>query len=328
LNFSLRDAAFDVPLTTLTSLLPRHADERERYVRVRMFAGTASRVLVTGLNAYVASWWSDRMPIVGWIILGVLSASIVASAAALALAVGRTDGGPRELIVPVAGGSPESPDVVGLRSLLSAFLIATAILPTLSRLVIFVDAEGAPASGSMLLLAFSVGSAIGPFVVAPLKRRAGRLPITTVVSALAALSAMGLGATLIGRGLPMSVLAALSHGVALGTVGTLLWSRAAALAAERAGRPGRTGSMVFGAVTACIQVSVALGTLILAPLIDAVAHGDGVMIAIAACLSGPAGLALVLAGPTVEGARRLRKRGRNVSPDPSRGVGHPCDQTA
>jgi hypothetical protein len=94
-------------------------------------------------------------------------------------------------------------------------------------------------------------------------------------------------------------------------VGTLLWMRAASLAASTRGGAERRDSFVFGAVTACTQVSIAIGTLALAPFIDGIAQVDSLTLMAASGLSGIGAAILMFGGSVEEDA--LQSHGR--SPD-------------
>jgi Na+/melibiose symporter-like transporter len=308
--FRFAYAAFDVPLTTLTSLLPRDAVERERYVRVRMVGAAITRLIVTGLNAYAASWAADRIATIGLALLSLVSFTMILSSAALLLAVARARLGAEDLVLPHNKGRRECATNRSLRALLIAFLIATAMVPTLSRLLVFVGTDRGSGTGPLLLCAFSFGSVIGPFTLAPVRRWMGGLPPMAVVAGLACLSSMMLGTSINAVGLPIMIALALLHGIALSMVGTLLWVHAASLAvsAERGAR--RRDSLVFGAVTACTQVSIAIGTLALAPFIDGVARIDSLTLMAASGVSS-IGAVILMVGRSVE-KDTLQSHGRST----------------
>ncbi|WP_307088472.1 MFS transporter [Sphingomonas faeni] len=231
-SFRIAYAAFDVPLTTLTSLLPCSEAERERYVRVRMAASAFSRLLITGLNAYLAFWSTESFATFGMAGLGMLCIAMILCAGTLRLKV--------------RGMTPELHDVPRYRSdalegalpsgrlmpLLVAFLVAVAIVPTLSRLLVYVGIDGETPDGALLLCAFSVGSVIGPVALTPTRRALKNYDPMMVVAAAGSLSALILGAAIISDALTAMVVGALLHGLALGMVGTLLWNRAASLTAS------------------------------------------------------------------------------------------------
>jgi Na+/melibiose symporter-like transporter len=309
-SFRLAYAAFDVPLTTLTSLLPRDALERERYVRVRMVGGAITRLLVTGLNAYAAAWAADRLASIGMALLGLVVITVTVCSGALLLSVVKLGVGTAHAEVPREDSAREHVSIPSLRSLLVAFLIATAMVPTLSRLLVFVGSDLTNANGPLLLCSFSFGSVVGPFALAPMRRWLGRLPPMTVVAGLVLCSSLMLGIAIGAAGLAAMVALALLHGIALGMVGTLLWIRAASLAANATGGADRRDSVVFGSVTACTQVSIAIGTLALAPFIDGVARIDDVTLMAAAAVSSLGAVILMRGGSVEEDA--LQGHGRSA----------------
>ncbi len=260
--FRIAYAVQDVPQNALGSLLPRDNGDAKRYARLRVTLSGVMRVAAISVHLLLSRSAADG------IALAVIGGLIVASALGL-----------RELRFPAASRirsavierEPSWPS--GLPKLLSGFIAAAALLPTLSRLLIFAPtiAGEMPQAGGWMLAAFCVGSVAGPFLHYRLSVAFGER--IALLSGIIVVLASALVVT-IGGAVPVRALGAAMHGIGLGAVGVHLWTSAARVAMDDAASGPRRDGLVASAVILTTHVSMAVGALFLAPLIDAYEAGD------------------------------------------------------
>ena len=166
-----------------------------------------------------------------------------------------------------------------------AFAIATTLLPTLSRLLIFFPNFGSEnPQGALLLTLFCLGCALGPTIQHTVDLAVSKPLTDTFAMLIVALSGLAIG-------LPSATL----HGVGLAAIGVRLWAKAASVAMNDATASGRRrDALIFGAVVSCIHFSSALGLLILGPAIEGFTQGSNNAIAFATLVTALSAFGIVL----------------------------------
>lgn len=283
--FRIAYAMQDVPQNALGSLLPTDDRDAVRYARLRVMLSGAMRVVAILLHLMLLQIDRRIADAIAFVGIGAL---VFASAVAL-----------RGLTFPVrtvrrAAAAPPCPR--GLPRLLLGFAIAGALLPTLNRLLIFSPGiEGrVPHFGSWMLAAFCLGSIAGPEVHGRLARGRGEAaPLLAGVAIAIGSAALATFVT----SLSLRGVAIMLHGIGLSVIGVHLWASAARIAMRDGAIGQRRDALVASAVILTSHVSMAVGALFLAPLIDAYEAGDPGAALTALLLVCGGGLAiLVLAG--------------------------------
>lgn len=286
--FRIAYAMQDVPQNALGSLLPTDDRDAVRYARLRVMLSGAMRVVAILLHLMLLQ--IDRR-IADAIAFAGIGALGFASAVAL-----------QGLTFPVrpvrrAAAAPAAPPCPrGLPRLLLGFAIAGALLPTLNRLLIFSPGiEGrVPHFGSWMLAAFCLGSIAGPEVHGRLARGRGEAaPLLAGVAIAIGSAALATFVT----SLSLRGVAIMLHGIGLSVIGVHLWASAARIAMRDGAIGQRRDALVASAVILTSHVSMAVGALFLAPLIDAYEAGDpGAALAALLLVCGGGLAILVLAG--------------------------------
>lgn len=261
--FRLAFAMQDVPQSALVSLLATDDADADRYARLRVTLSGCSRIGAILLHLLLLRAGSPSWAMIAW---GMIGGSLVLSSASLfgvrfPLVVNQPMNRRR---------STAMPD--GLPRLLCAFAISAALLPTVNRLLIFTPATGAPVPeiGSWLLAVFYCGAVAGPLVQRHISAGRNEREIWVMTIVLAAISAM----LLVDATSYIVIAAAAVHGAALSMIGAKLWAGAARIAMiDARGGPRRDG-LVAGAVILTTHLSMAMGSLLLAPLIEGYEAAD------------------------------------------------------
>ena len=260
--FRVAYAVQDVPQNALGSLLPHDDGDARRYARLRVTLSGIMRVVAISLHLLL--YWIAA----GMIVFVAIGGLIVASA--IGLRGLRFPTRPRIRLEALTGKAAWP---AGLPKLLLGFAVSTALLPTISRLLIFAPSTDAAIlqAGGWMLNAFCVGSVLGPFAQYRLLDAFGERGALMAGIIVTLASAM---LVTFGGPVPIRALAAAMHGIGLGIVGVHLWTSVARVAMEDAATGPRRDGMVASAVILTMHVSMAAGSLFLAPLIDAYEVGD------------------------------------------------------
>ncbi len=280
--FRIVYAAQDVPQNALGSLLPDDDSDAKRYARLRVVLSGVMRVVAVSVHLLLYRGAAD---VIAFAVIGGLN---VASAIGL-----RGLRFPNRPTVRPTADEPATSWPTGLPKLLLGFVVAAAVLPTMSRLLIFAPSSdgGMLQAGGSMLTAFCVGSVAGPFAQRRLVDAFGeRIALMTGIVVILA-SAM---LVTFGDGVPVRALAAAAHGAGLGIVGVHLWTSAARVAMDDAASGTRRDGMVASAVILTTHVSMAAGALLLAPLIDSYEAGDPVAALAALVIVAVGGIVLAL----------------------------------
>ena len=268
--FRLAYALYDVPQTALTSLLPVDDSDARRYVRLRTTLSAVARLAVTGANLGLAQLSAAIFDGSENLVLLIFGIAIVATSASLFRVASGVE---RRRETPKPAGQFEVPP--GLARLLLAFVVAVAFFPTLSRLLIFIPStDTSPYLGAWLLFAFCIGTVLGPTFALKAEDAAGTRG-ACVLSVLLAVLSGDLLALFPHTALPLSAVIAVAYGTGLGAVGALLWEAVTRLVISHAATTGqRADAMVFGLVIFSIQVSIAIGSLVLGELLEGFRQSD------------------------------------------------------
>lgn len=290
LVFRLAFALYDVPQTALTSLLPIDEADARAYVRLRTTLGAVARLAVTAVNLGLAQLPARIFHVGGAATLLAMGGLIVISAVNLMGVAGPTLKA-RVQPTPTNTGFAAPP---GLLVVLAAFLVSTTLFASLSRLLIFTPApSGFRLLGAWLLLAFSIGNVAGPLLAPRLEAQVGRRAALSISAAAAIVFGDLLLAAPAGCAPPLQIAAAAIYGLGLSAVGAYLWEAASRIVRSHAARTGeRTDGMVFGLVIFTIQISIALGSLLLGAVLEDHVR-DGLSSALTAGVVNTAGGVLV-----------------------------------
>lgn len=265
LLFRFAFALYDVPHTALTSLLPSDAQDARAYVRLRTTLSAVARLMITGANLGLSQLPAEIFHAGGAIAVMGMSLLVVGSSAAL-LHAAPPDLPRRD---PRTGITRLRPPP-GLLRVLLAFLASTTLFATLSRLLIFTPSPpGLERWGGWLLMTFALGSVAGPILASRLQDRLGWRG-SCLAASLSAILAGNLFLAARGGWTPsLQVVAAAVYGTGLGAVGACLWQAASDVVRAHAADAGeRSDGLMFGLVIFTIQVSIALGSLILGAALD------------------------------------------------------------
>lgn len=257
LGFRIAFSIQDVTQTCLASLLPDDDADTDAYARLHVVLSSGARLVILGMHVTLLRL--DDAAARG-IVIGVMAVSTMIGAFGLRT-VRFCDSRPPPSAFSWRAERP------GLGRLLTAFAVCAMLMPTLTRLLIFLPAvPGQTDFASGMVAAYYIGSMAGPIVHA----RLGTLypdrdaaPFCAVVAAITAAAVL----------LPLPPLlrdvAAALHGVALSMLVVGLWAGAAFTA-----RRDASDGVVFGSVTFTMHVASALGILATGPLIEGVEAGS------------------------------------------------------
>lgn len=267
--FRVAFAVYDVPQTTMISLLPVTEADAGNYVRLRTALAAIGRLGVTVGNLILVGWSPAATRLTATIFLAACSLSIIITAAAL-LRAGKTD-----IARMRRSSSPPKINLPGgTGRLLISFMLAVSAMPLVSRLLIFAPGGSGPRWGAILLCTFTAGSVIGPLITPVTERRVGWRRAWLGSIALAVLTGDALAWTWIWPAVTAMMLALL-HGIGLGMMGTLQWASASRLVRGHAARTGeRTDGFLFGSVNFTIQSAIAIGALLMGPVLESFAAGS------------------------------------------------------
>ena len=261
--FRLAFAMQDVPQSALGSLLAIDDEDANGYARLRVTLSGCSRIAAILLHLLLLRIGSPSWAMVA---LSMIGGSLVLSSVGL---FGVRF--PPVVMNPVerlrASSLPN-----GLPRLLCAFAISAALLPTVNRLLIFTPATDASVQdiGSWLLAVFYCGAVAGPVVQRRISAGRNERLVWVMTIASAAIS----GILLVGATSYVFIVAAAVHGAALSMIGANLWAGAARIAMADAHSGPRRDGLVAGAVILTTHLSMALGSLMLAPLIEGYEAAD------------------------------------------------------
>lgn len=254
LAFRLTYAVQDVAQNMLASLLPADEADARGYARLRVILSALSRCMV----------------VAGFALVSPTTLVLLAGAVGLIIAVSAT--GLRGTVFPerprdcTAGRAPGAIPS-GLFGLLIGWVMVVALLPTVSRLLVFTPSvAGALPGGPWLLGNFWLGAIVGPLL----------RPSVRPVAMLALIAA---SATMIVWPAPIAVAGlwpiagAAVHGAAFSIVGVQFWAATSRLAMADADRGRSSDGLVFGSVLLTIQIATAAGMLLIGPLIEGVERG-------------------------------------------------------
>ena len=281
--FRIAFAIQDVPQSALGSLLPVGNDEAKRYAQIRVTLSGVTRVLAILMHLLMLGVGWRMADIALFVVIGVLNV-----ASALDLRGLRFPGPlkPPSILRDAPRSWPE-----GLQCLLMAFSVSAAVLPTISRLLIFTPQTSADVGwvGSWMLVAFCCGSVFGPLLQRRLADVLG--DSDALVTGLLIVMASAVALTF-ADGLPVRVVATLAHGAGLSIIGVHLWATAARIAMDDAACGPRRDGLVVGWVILTTHLSMAFGSLLLAPLIDGY-EADDPAVALSALMLVGGGAAVV-----------------------------------
>lgn len=281
LLFRLSFALYDVPQNALTSMLPSDAADARRYVVVRATLGGVAKLVVTGANLGLAQFTAMEFRVGGVVLLVIFGAAMVVSASVLWIL-----GGGAHAAAP--SPPPQAFRVPkGLWAVLFAFAVSTLALATLSRLVVF---SAAPPDehdlGAWMLLAVSAGGVTGPWIALRLEALWGWRKAHIAIGGLSSVAGAVAALQMDPGGLWFRPVVGFLYGLGLGGVGAFLWEAATRVAMRHAAATGqRADGLVFGAVIFVIQISIALGALVLGRLVEGFAAGEAATGALTAGLT-------------------------------------------
>lgn len=261
--FRLTFAMQDVPQSAFGSLLSADGEDAARYARLRVTLSGCSRIGAILLHLVLlrmdSPWWATFA--FGAIGIGLIGSSLSLFGVRFPSVAARPVEHRRPSAIPH-----------GLPRLLCAFAISAALLPTVNRLLIFTPPTSAPVAdiGSWLLAAFYGGVIAGPLVQRRLGAGRSEAEVWLMTAALIIVSAI----LLVGAGTYVAMVAAALHGAALSMIGTCLWAGAARVAMADARGGVRRDGMVASAVILTTHLSMALGSLLLGPLIEGYETAD------------------------------------------------------
>lgn len=249
-------AAQEVPQNALALLLPKDENEAGLYARIHVVLSSIARLVVISAHALPLSFDTAAVR------MGTFACVSALTMVSAFILLGVRFPSNR---VPPSGFSwgRVRPDLLAI---LAAFALSTMMMPTLTRLLIFLpNISGHDNFASLMVAAYFLGSATGPILHARLTDRiSGRN-----LSLLSALTAIGSGFMVIAPLSPMiREAAAFAHGIALSMIVVRLWA-AAAIAARRDASDG----LVSGAIALTMHVSGAIGALLLGPLMEPFENG-------------------------------------------------------
>ncbi len=281
LGFRIAFAIQDVTQNCLASLLPDDDADTDTYARLHIVLSSGARLVVLAMHLALARL--EGMAERG-VVIGVMAVLTVVGAFGL-----------RNVAFPETRPSPSAfswrAKRPGLGRLLAGFALATMLMPTLTRLLIFLPAvPGQPDFASVMVAAYYIGSMTGPIVHARIGRRDPGRDTAPLCAGIAALSCV---VVLLPAPPLLREAAAAVHGVALSMLVVRLWAGAAFAA-----RSDASDGFVFGSVTFTMHIAAALGALALGPLIEGVEAGSlsaaGAILALTA--SGAVGVAVLAPG--------------------------------
>lgn len=259
-------AVYDVAQNALVSLLPHDEADAHRYVVWRQTLSAVARLCVAGLAFLVVGRAAPAGREI--IVVGVIACLIALSAGWILRWVG-----------PVKALSAKPPSVglatpAGLPRLLLAAAAQAGPLSMTARMVTFVEREGpGDHTGAALLLAFILGTLVGPLAMARLRTEAAAPRLAFGFTGLAIVSSVVFLADPWSG--PLALAACCVHGVGLGGVMTLFWRGMSAVIREHAHRTGeRTDMAAFALLTATLKLSGAVFSAGLGVALDGFRAGD------------------------------------------------------
>ncbi|MEH3159600.1 MAG: hypothetical protein PGN08_12150 [Sphingomonas taxi] len=276
LAFRMTYAVQDVAQNMLASLLPADEADARGYARLRVTLSALSRCMV----------------VAGFALVSPATLVLLAGAVGLTIAVSAT--GLRGAVFPErprgsTAGQGHRTIPSGLVGLLVGWVMVVALLPTVSRLLVFTpSAAGALPGGPWLLGSFWLGAIVGP-LLRPSVRPAAMLALiaasATIIVWPAPIAAAGL----------WPIAGAAVHGAAVSIVGVQFWAATSRLAMAEARRGRSSDGLVFGSVLLTIQLATAAGMLLIGPLIEGVERGghDAPGLALALTLTGAIAIAIL-----------------------------------
>lgn len=274
LCFRLCYAVQDVTQNVLGMMLPADDCEVHLYARQRVILSAVTRCLVVTGIAFTSPALITPM-------LSLIGVAMITSAASL-----RGLSFPRLRLEGATKGQAALPRA--LPSLLFSWVIAGALLPTLSRILIFTPSTtGLPQPGFWLLSAFCLGSIVGPLLPS------SRHPSLSILLIVASGAVMILPVPFVGDGI-LRMGAAMFHGIGVSSIGVRLWARTSRLAIAEADRGHSNAGLIVSSVILTIQLASAVGMLILGPLIERFETGWSAAGLLALGLTGTG--ALLIAG--------------------------------
>ncbi len=280
LGFRIAFSIQDVTQTCLASLLPNDDADTDAYARLHVVLSSAARLVILGVHVMLLRL--DGVTVRGVVVGGM---AVLTMIGAFGLRTVRfPDTRPSPSAFSWRAGSP------GMGRLLMAFALSAMLLPTLTRLLIFLPSvPGQTNFASGMVAAYYVGSMAGPIIHARLRTFHPDRDMAPLCALTAAISA---AVVLLPLPSLMRDVAAALHGVALSMLVVGLWA-GAALAARRNASDG----FVFGSVAFTMHVASALGALALGPLIEGVEAGSQLAAAGALVLTALGAVAIAVLAP-------------------------------
>lgn len=279
--FRVAFAIQEVTQNALASLLPRDDEETKTYARIHVVLSSAARLIVLVAHILALSF-QDFVSRVA-IIVGMAVLTMIGTFGLSGVQFPDTRPSPSSFSRHAFHGR--------LGRLLLAFAISTIMMPTLTRLLIFLPGlPGATNLASWMVGSYYIGSMSGPLLHARLMSSRYARFVAPLCVAVA-----GVSATIVLFPFPASVrgASAVAHGIALSMLVVGLWSDAA-IAARKDGSDG----LVFGSVTFTMSIASAIGALLMGPLIERIEAHDWTAIMAAIMLTTVGAWSIFVLRPT------------------------------
>ncbi len=260
--FRLAFGIYALPQTALLSLLPPQLGATFNLVAVNSIAGSAARLLVAVLAICIVGSVSATSPY-----LESTSCALVASGAILSAFVLARSLGHGEMPAPLTIQLDLRDALAGEFGWLAfAFLAHAGALFTISRLLLFTPpTQTWPAPGGWMVLAFTIGMTLGPWLAIKVLPVIGEADFSL---SMLVITVSAIPIVLLNLAIEARMAAALAHGAALGASGYMLWQALADTVRQRAVRsPGIEGP-AYAAIALTTKIGIALGSGALGFLID------------------------------------------------------------